>query len=212
MSIPKTISDLAILAQTELPGESAHELMMPLKRQRSSVAKSQAVEYRESAVSIVLHPYQNQLRCILIQRPQYDGAHSGQVSFPGGKRDPEDVSLLDTAIRECREEIALRLHESQLIATLTEVFIPVSKFLVQPYVFFVENLSELIADEREVDEIFTFDTQLLLQPETRQMTNIRINSSLTLKDVPYFLIENRIVWGATALMLAEFKALLEKID
>ncbi|MFK7783694.1 MAG: CoA pyrophosphatase [Crocinitomicaceae bacterium] len=194
-----------------LPGEEAHQLLMPLKRPLSSVAKAKTLNYRESAVGIVLHPFNDSINCILIRRPSYEGAHSGQISFPGGKRDLDDIDLEFTARRECREEIALPHEHADLIHPLTEVFIPVSKFSVQPYVFFTDNLPDLTPDDREVEEIISFDIFDLIRHTKIPQTSIPINAGFTMKDVPYFDIHGHIVWGATAMMLAEMKVLLERM-
>lgn len=204
LSLKKTI-------EKGLPGEQAHQLLMPLKRPLSSIAKNEATYYRESAVGIVLHPFNQSIHCILIRRPSYEGAHSGQISFPGGKRDASDLDLEFTARRECLEEIALPHEHAELIHPLTEVFIPVSKFSVQPYIFFTEHLPELTPDEREVEEIISFDLFDLTRKKEIPRTSIPINAGLTMKDVPYFDINGHIVWGATAMMLAEMKVLLERM-
>ena len=194
-----------------LPGEDAHRLLMPVKRPLSSEAKARTTDYRESAVGIVLHPFKQSIHCILIRRPSYDGAHSGQISFPGGKRDADDIDLEFTARRECLEEIALPHQHADLIHPLTEVFIPVSKFSVQPYVFFTDNLPDLTPDEREVEEIISFDLFDLTRYNKIPTTSIPINAGFTMKDVPYFDIHGHVVWGATAMMLAEMKVLLERM-
>ncbi len=194
-----------------LPGEEAHQLLMPLKRPLSSVAKSESTYYRESAVGIILHPFKNSIHCILIRRPSYEGVHSGQISFPGGKRDASDTNLEYTARRECLEEIALPHEHAELIHPLTEVFIPVSKFSVQPYVFYTEDLPQLTPDAREVEEIISFDLFDLVARKEIPRISIPINAKQTMKNVPYFDIHGHIVWGATAMMLAEMKVLLERM-
>ncbi len=205
------ISSLKKTLENGLPGEEAHQLLMRLKRPLSSVAKTEANSYRESAVGIVLHPFKDSIHCILIRRPSYEGAHGGQISFPGGKRDASDIDLEYTARRECLEEIALPHDHAELIHPLTEVFIPVSKFSVQPYIFFTDNLPELTPDEREVEEIISFDLLELARKKEIPRTSIPINAGFTMKDVPYFDINGHIVWGATAMMLAEMKVLLERM-
>lgn len=205
------ISSLKKSIEKGLPGEEAHQLVMPVKRPLSSIAKLESTSFRESAVGIVLHPFNQSIHCILIRRPSYEGAHSGQISFPGGKKDENDLDLEYTARRECMEEIALPHEHAKLIHPLTEVFIPVSKFSVQPYIFFTENLPELIPDEREVEEIISFDVFELTRLNTIPRTSISINPSFTMKDVPYFDIHGHIVWGATAMMLAEIKVLLDRM-
>lgn len=197
--------------KSELPGEKAHLKAMPVHRPLSSEAKRQAAkDYRASAVAILLYPAENSLKCVLIQRPEYDGVHGGQVSFPGGKMDPTDLDLEMTARRECFEEIGYPMNRGMLLGTLTEVFIPVSKFLVQPYVLFEENLPPLINDQREVAEIISFDVHEFTQLQIER-TTIDLNRGVRLKDIPYFPIENRIVWGATAIMLAEFQEVLRRV-
>ena len=197
--------------ESGLPGEEAHQLLMPMKRPLSSVAKAKTSDYRESAVGIVLHPFKDSIHCILIRRPSYEGAHSGQISFPGGKRDTSDIDLEFTARRECLEEIALPHQHAELIHPLTEVFIPVSKFSVQPYIFFTDNLPKLKPDEREVEEIISFDLFDLTRHNQIPTTSIPINAGFTMKDVPYFDIHGHVVWGATAMMLGEMKVLLERM-
>lgn len=192
-----------------LPGELAHADLMPINRPFSSKALLKATKFRKSAVGIVLYEEMKSIRCILIQRPEYDGKHSKQVSFPGGKMDDTDPDLIYTAKRECMEEIALHPNRMNLVGELSHVYIPVSKFLVQPYVFFVNDLPQLVPHEREVDEIFTFDIEDLLDDQRLKLTDLKFSNGLTHKNIPYFDIEGRTVWGATAMILSEFKAVIK---
>lgn len=213
MTAHSFISSFRKTIEIGLPGEHAHQLLMPLKRPLSSLAKSEAKNnYRESAVGIVLHPWKDSIHCILIRRPSYEGAHGGQISFPGGKRDASDIDLEFTARRECLEEIALPHGHAELVHPLTEVFIPVSKFSVQPYIFFTEDLPELTPDEREVEEIISFDLFELAKRKEIPRTSIPINTGFTMKDVPYFDIHGHVVWGATAMILAELRAIIQKMQ
>lgn len=197
---------------TSLPGEEAHALLMPINRPFTSESLQNIDDYRKSAVAIILTPSENFFSSVLIQRSSYEGVHSSQVSFPGGKMESSDPNLVFTACRECAEEINLPLRETHLIGALSQVFIPVSNFLVQPYLFFVEEMPELKAEEREVAEIIHFDVSILKQEEILQKGDIRIGESLRRKDVPYFSIEDYKVWGATAMMLSELKEILLKLD
>ena len=101
---------------------------MPVNRPFTSTSLASKPDYRKSAVGIVLYPEVATANCVLIERPSYDGAHSGQISFPGGKMDLEDPHLEYTARRECFEEIDLPMESGQLIGGLTDVYIPVSNF------------------------------------------------------------------------------------
>ena len=191
-----------------LPGERAHAELMPVNRPFSSKALKEAKNYKKSAVGVILFRKQNTIRCILIQRTHYDGAHSRQVSFPGGKMDPSDPDLEYTARRECMEEINLPIHLATNIGKLSHVYIPVSNFFVQPYVFYIEQLPQLTANKREVDEIFSFDIFSLTKEDILKKTDLELASGFKQKNVPYFDIEGRTVWGATAMILSELKAII----
>ena len=115
-----------------LPGDDAHQNLLPMKRLSARNAIAEKKEYRKSAVAIVLYVAKDTIQSILIQRPSYDGIHGGQVSFPGGKVDASDKDLIETAIRECHEEINQILTKEDLIGELSPVYIPVSNFMVQP--------------------------------------------------------------------------------
>ena len=209
MSSNKFIQQFINATQDGLPGERAHADLMPVNRPFTSDAFKAATDYRKSAVGIVLFEEQSYIKCVLIQRPKYEGVHGNQVSFPGGKMDATDPDLEFTARRECMEEIALQPEYMSTVGQLSEVFIPVSKFLVQPYVFFVDDMPQLIPDDREVDEIFTFNVDNLLDESVLKATDMRFKNGFVQKNIPYFDLEGRTVWGATAMMLSEFKAIMK---
>ena len=194
-----------------LPGEAAHLRMSPLKRPLSSFAIKEAETIRESAVAIILFPNENTHHCILIQRPIYDGTHSGQVSFPGGKKDLEDIHLEFTARREAFEEVGIELTENLLVGELTDVFIPVSGFKVKPFIYYHETLPSLKADEREVSEIFTFTIDELLNNDSFSTMEIKFPNGITQKNIPCFNLSNKQIWGATALILNELRELILNI-
>lgn len=195
-----------------LPGERAHLRMSPTNRPLSSLALKNAVDVRDSAVAVVLYRNKDQIECILTQRPEYDGNHGGQVSFPGGKKDPEDKDLEETARRECFEEIGIPKNEGLLLGQLTEVYIPVSGFLVKPFVYFHQELPQLKKDEREVAEILTFPLFDLKKEERISSTEIHLRNGMIYKNIPYFDLADKKVWGATALILNEIREILLEID
>lgn len=205
------ITDLKELVKHQLPGESAHHDLLPLNRMPTSQALKKTENYRLSAVAVLLYKQDREIHSILIQRPPYEGMHSAQISFPGGKMDPEDSDLEYTARRECFEEINIPTDKGILLGNLSPVHIPISKFLVQPYLFYVDELPPLLGNEREVEEIITFNTSNLLHPDVLKRSDIHIGNGLIRKDIPYFDIDGRIVWGATAMILSELRALLSKI-
>lgn len=204
------LSQLKASYSVGLPGEEAHLKAHPVNRPLSSDAKREAKEkYRTSAVSILLHPSEISIDCVLIQRPNYKGTHGGQISFPGGKMEESDQNLIATARRECFEEIGFPVQNGELIGAMTEVFIPVSQFLVQPYLFFENTTPNFIPDQREVQEILPFDVLKFAHQEI-EYTTIQVRNGVRLKNVPFYRINERIVWGATAIMLAEFQEILKR--
>lgn len=195
-----------------LPGESAHVKMSPEHRILSSAALKNADNVRDCAVAIVLYRIDNRVECILTQRPNYAGNHSGQVSFPGGKKDLSDDNLEVTARRECFEEIGIPREEGVLLGKLTDVYIPVSGFLVKPFVFYHSELPNLTPDKREVAEILRFSLFDLKKETLIAYTEIRLDDGTIFRNIPYFNLANKKVWGATALILSELKEILVNME
>jgi len=186
----------------------AQQIMMPEGRERMRVFDEKYRKKRESAVAIVFTPDENNYSIYYIKRPQYDGVHSGQVAFPGGKNDKSDKSLLDTAVRECYEEIGVILNDEDCVGRLTDIYIPVSNINVMPYVFVLEKPQELLLDKREVEYVFSVPV--------RDIVNDSFVSSKKRKfgeeefDVPFFMWNNECVWGATAMISSELKCILQR--
>lgn len=203
-----THTDLIAKFEKELPGEKSHLAFMPL-RGSSMEQIRKGVTFRDAAVAIILfHNEADKLCTIVTRRQEYDGSHSGQISFPGGKKEMSDSNLLDTAIRECHEEIGVHAGNFEVLGELTPLFVPVSQFLITPYVFYSQNKSfDYMRSEREVAAIHELDLLALFKSEVVHV-DIQINSDYTLKKVPHFQQGNVLIWGATALILNELKDLL----
>ena len=193
-----------------IPGEESHAKMSPIKRPISDLLKESS-KIKESAVALILYRNEREIECILIQRPEYDGNHSGQISFPGGKKDSEDIHLEFTARRETFEEIGIPPSMGQLIGQLTEVYIPISNFLVQPIIYYHEKLPKLVRDTREVAEIFSFSLSELLNEECFSTMKVKLVSENNGTIVPCFLLGGKKIWGATAIILNEFRELLLRV-
>lgn len=192
-----------------LPGIKAHQSMAPLGRIIDPEQLNNTDSYRHSAVGIHCYPINNQLHFLLIQRPDYDGAHSGQIAFPGGKKEEEDSTLEVCARRESQEEVGIDSNEGILLGQLTEVYIPVSRFIVVPFVFFHEEQPQLTLDQREVSSVLEPSISQLLSDHIIASTDMTVGNGMKLRNVPYYLLNDRIVWGATALILSEFRELLK---
>lgn len=126
--------------------------------------------------------------------------HAGQISFPGGSLEPGDGSLLDTALREAREEIDLSPDLVEVIGELEEMYIPPSNFRVRPYVGLLGPEAKLVLSPDEVEEIFTASLEELLSPKTfRRVVWQRDGRDY---EVPIFAVGGYEIWGATAAMTA----------
>lgn len=206
-------ADLIEKFSRELPGEKSHLAFMPVRGSSREQIRT-GIAYRDAAVAIILfHNANNRLCTIVTQRQEYDGSHSGQISFPGGKKEPEDKHLLDTAIRECYEEIGIAANHFEMLKELTPLFVPVSKFLITPYVFYSHSRSfDYLPSEREVARICELDLLELFKPESVVNIDLQLTSALRMKQVPHFKQEEILIWGATALILNELKDILLETD
>lgn len=204
-----THADLIKRFEKELPGEKSHLAFMPF-RGSSMEEIRKGITFRDAAVAIILfHNEANRLCTIVTRRQEYDGSHSGQISFPGGKKELDDTNLLDTAIRECYEEIGVHASNFEFLKELTPLFVPVSQFLITPYVFYSHNKSfNYMRSEREVAAIHEVDLLDLYKANSVVKVDIPMNTDFTLKNVPHFKQEEILIWGATALILNELKDIL----
>lgn len=193
--------------KTNLPGEEAHIAMSPTGRGKSSELIASAENYRTSSVAVILVEKNQRLSIVLTQRASYHGYHSNQISFPGGREEAYDKTPVATAIRETKEEIDFQLFTSNNLGKLTDVFIPVSKFLIRPFVFYSDQ-PLLVKNNREVAETFTIPIDDLMNPQSMSKMKVVISNGLRMT-VPCFKFGKYEVWGATAIILNEFKQLIK---
>ena len=162
----------------------------------------------------LFYPKQGDWYLVLIERMSNNlqDRHRGQISFPGGKREKEDDSLLQTALREAEEEVGVPSRLVKPLGKLTELYIPVSNFLVQPFVGFTEKTPSFSPEPLEVKSIIEVPLSLLLDPKTVKTTSIRLTDNMTLQHVPYYDVYGNVVWGATAMMLSELLEIIAESD
>lgn len=189
-----------------LKGTEAHFEIAPY---RVNHFKSTPNSPRKAAVLILLYPIQNISHFALIQRPNYEGKHSGQISFPGGKWEKEDLSLNHTALREAWEETNISEKDVELLGNLSQIYIPPSNFEVTPVLGISENRPLFKPDKREVNEIIEVPLSELLDQSNLKTTELKIENGKRLS-TPYFDLRSKIVWGATAMMLNELRHYLSK--
>ena len=197
----------ARLAQ-QLPGDNAHQQMMA-----QPIGQRFKMEYekppRKGAVMIVLYPDAGKIYFPLMQRPPYQGIHGGQVSLPGGKMEDSDDSLIETAIRETFEEIGVKISDNNVIGSLSDLNVTASNFIVKPVISVLDKKPDFVKDPREVEAIFKAEVQHLIHPQTLQEKELTVAQTVRLK-APFFDIEERVVWGATAMILSEFVEILKE--
>lgn len=199
---------LTFLLKQPLPGKVAHSKFSPNGRPLDFSLITDKDSYRQSAVAIILFPKDDTINFLLIKRPTYDGVHSGQIAFPGGKQELFDLNSEHTARRETSEEIGIILEKNQLLGVLSEVFIPVSKFIIQPYIYWLDNLPPTILDKREVEYVLSQDIQEIIANDSIKFNSIHVSNNNLLENVPNFLLSNEMVWGATALILGELREII----
>ncbi len=192
-----------------LPGIDIQRLMSPSVRWTGNI-KHDPLNARRSSVLILLYKKDNEWYMPLIQRSTYDGAHSGQVSFPGGKVEKWDSSLLDTALRESEEEVGVQRSNIQFISELTPLYIPNSNFMVYPQVCVTNILPVFTPDLREVDSIIEVPIIKLLTPDTIHHFSRNINGIQV--DAPFYKVDEYVIWGATAMIISEFLHLIKQAD
>lgn len=147
---------------------------------------------------------------VLILRKTYQGVHSNQVGFPGGRLEVFDKNLKHTALRETEEEVGIPKGEVQVVKRLTKLYIPPSNFWVYPYVGLLEKTPKLIAQETEVEKILEVNIDELL--DERSLIQQKLSTSYAENiEVPAFSLNGQVVWGATAMMLSELKELLKEV-
>ncbi len=202
------IINLKIKLQLPLPGIDAQFEMAHLKREKVLHDMPDAKSYRQSAVLIATYPNElNEPVLLLIERVAYDGFHSGQIALPGGKAEQSDANLEATALREFFEETGS--DETPIIlGPLTPVFIPVSKFVVHPFVGYLKKRPNFTLSEREVEQLIEWPLAELILPETVKQTTVEPMPGVTF-NTPYFDIKEKVLWGATAMIMNELKWVLK---
>lgn len=204
------IDGLRELLTQPLPGLGAQAHMAPVERVRRAALDPPA-DAREGAVLILLYPGAEEWQVPLILRPVYEGVHSGQVALPGGKAEPEDKDLVDTALRETEEEIGVARDSIEVLGSLSRLYIPPSNFLVNPVVGFVRELPAFRPDPTEVSGVIEAPVRHFLEDAYRAEKDILVRGTMRIK-VPCFVIGGHVVWGATAMMMSEFSEIIRRLN
>jgi 8-oxo-dGTP pyrophosphatase MutT (NUDIX family) len=198
-ALPDPLPEPAAVMMPVVIGESAR---MPTTPRTGRIG-------RPAAVLVLLYPdLDGEARVVLIERTTGDGHHSGEVSFPGGKAEPEDADAAATALREASEEVALDAADAgvRVVGRLDRMWIPVSDFEVTPVVALAERPPRLAPSPFEVARIveppvarFLPDAPVVMVERTIRDWPLRYGS---------YDLDGLNVWGATARILSQLGAVL----
>ncbi len=190
-----------------LPGEAMHKLLLPDQRDLHSVANEKTIY---SAVVVLVNLNKQTPHITFIERAKYNGIHSGQIAFPGGKFEKSnDKTFVDTAIRETFEEIGYKIDKSQIVCELSNLLISVSNIVIYPFVAIAQFLPDLKPNSDEVDNIFSVPITEFAVDKIKtgvfKGDNYKVNA-------PYWCVNGKKIWGATAMIVAEFIGLLSNVN
>lgn len=164
---------------------------------------------RHGAVLILLYPDGADLALPLTVRSNHLPHHRGEVSLPGGGTEPADRHPIDTALRECHEELGIAPGDVDVWGALSPIYIGPSNFLITPVVGFLASAPVVRPNPDEVSDVITTTLRTLLDPATVVVEEWVLRGNRV--RVPFFAIAGYKVWGATALILSEFVARMRRI-
>ncbi|MCK0132558.1 CoA pyrophosphatase [Flavobacteriaceae bacterium F08102] len=204
------ITHITKLKKQTLGGEESQFKLAPALRKNLSNAHIDKLNPREAAVVSLFYPNQfEKIQFLLMLRADYNGAHSAQISFPGGKKELHDPTLYHTALREAREEMNIDEEKVSLIRALTPTYVPPSNFRVYPFLCYLEETPKLVPNN-EVAAIIEVPLSDLLSDSV--LINKRLTTSYMKEvEVPCFKLNGYTVWGATAMILSEIKDLFHSV-
>lgn len=212
MNFDEFLKSIAKVKNIPLNGETSHFKMVPPFRQALLKRQKEAIKKAKSAgVLALFYPKQNnETHFVLILRKTYEGVHSGQVGFPGGKIELGDKTIEDAAIRETFEEVGVSKRKMEVLLKLSQVYIPPSNFYVQPFFGICKETPDFIVQEDEVEAIIEVSLKELLDDDSIISKRVKTSYSVEV-EVPAFRLKRHVVWGATAMMLSEIKDLLKAV-
>ncbi|WP_366182637.1 CoA pyrophosphatase [Flavobacterium ovatum] len=199
------------IINAELPALTAHAKMAPLERmEQLNYIDLDKKDIKTAAVMMLLYPKASLTHLVLIVRNLYDGVHSGQIAFPGGKYESEDVDFAQTALRETYEEVGVHPDFVEIKKDFSPIYIPPSNFMVYPFLGVSQNEINFVPDPSEVDHIIELPLSVFMSDEI--IVKVKMTTSYAHEiEVPAFEIEGQMVWGATAMILSELKEVLKSV-
>ena len=190
-----------------LPGEKAHNRMAPRPKFIEGIEGQHSFPPINSAVLVLVLPYKNELAIPFIRRVNKGKYHGGQIAFPGGKMEKEDANALQTALRECHEEIGVPEEKVSILGVLSDIYIPLSNFNITPIVGTTLQLPEFILSENEVEKVILVPLSDLFDDRNKTTHSfVRHDHEII---APGYKIGENFIWGATAMIVAELEQLMK---
>jgi 8-oxo-dGTP pyrophosphatase MutT (NUDIX family) len=193
--------------QGELPGIHAHSKLLPPGR-RLKTNDDELSSVKMSSVLLLLFPEGEQLYICLTKRPRTMKHHPGQISFPGGKVEKDDISAEMTALREAREEVGIDHDRIEILGKLSDLYVEVSQFSIQPFLAWADQRPDFLVDFGEVEKLILFPVSDFVANEIISEIELEtVTGSLQVKYYPY---DGEFIWGATAMILSELIEILKR--
>lgn len=175
---------------------------------RSSAAEARKMHppVKESAVLMSLFLRNGVWHTVFMLRPDGASIHSNQISFPGGKME-KDENAMQAALREANEEIGVKENQLKIIGKLSELYIPPSHFVVQPFIGIIDPEPVFTPNQKEVHSLIEFPISSFLRHSIVLEKEIFIPTFNRTIRAKYFDVNGMTLWGATAMMIQEFRTL-----
>lgn len=189
-----------------LPGWEAQLKMSPPYHESYRILTP---DHKTACVMLLLFPKNGDWYISLIERSSHhpDDKHAGQISFPGGKLDETDPSLAACAIRETFEEIGVAQQSIHILGQLSPLFVFVSNFLVHPFVGYCREYPKFSIHTDEVQTLIEMPVWHFTDDGAKSVTDIRVRN-VVLQNVPYYKVHDKMLWGATAMIMSEWEHIL----
>ena len=182
----------------KLPGAISHRKMLPLHRELIARPEENN-RIKHSSVLLLLFVEDSELKACLIKRPGHMKHHAGQIALPGGRIEKGETPL-ETALRETWEEIGITGDQIEILGSLSELYVQVSRFQIHPFVGWLGKIPEFKINKNEVEKTISFPVKMI----ENSFDEVELNTISGRVKVPCMLFEGEIIWGATAMILSEF--------
>lgn len=190
-----------------LPGEKAHNKMAPYPRYIKDMEGEHDSPPIGSAVLVLIIPHENELVIPFIKRSNHGKHHGGQIAFPGGKIEKEDTDAIQTALRECQEEIGVPKEQVSILGVLSDLYITVSNFNITPIVGTLLSIPKFTLSTNEVEEVILVKLSDLFDDKNKTTRTLSRHGQEI--SAPGYAIGEYFIWGATAMILAELEELMK---